>query len=284
MIDLHVHTTASDGQYTPTEIIQKAVEKNITHIAITDHDTLAGIEEAKNASQQADITLIPGIELSITFPTGEFHLLGYGFTHISSSLQTVLENVVKNRDARNQEIVSKMQADGIDITFEELKNEFPNTIIGRPHFAAIAQKKGLVKHRQQAFDKYLAYGRPWYVKKIGTNLDEAILAIKDSGGAPVIAHPMSLFLSWGKLPDTLKDIYDRGVVGLEAYHPGARMSECTRLEELGKKIGYFITAGSDFHGEKIRGDRKLGHTCGDKKIDPRFWHENLSPWLNQAHQ
>ena len=280
MIDLHVHSTASDGQYSPAEIIQKAAEKNISVIALTDHDTINGNNEAKIEAEKHGMTFVPGTELSINFPTGEFHLLGLGLKEISPSLQQILNAVVENRHIRNEKIVSLMRADGVDITLEEIYQEFPNTILGRPHFAAMLQKKGIVRHRQQAFDRFLAHGRPWYVKKVGTNLDEAIVAIRESGGAPVIAHPMSLFLSWGKLPDALRDFYDRGVVGMEAYHPGARVTECLRLEELGKKIGYFITAASDFHGEKIRADRKLGHTCGGKKIEDRFWTENLKPWLD----
>lgn len=280
MIDLHVHTTASDGQYTPAQIIEKAKEKNISVIAITDHDTVSGLEEGKKAAAKNGLTFIPGTELSINFPTGEFHLLGLGFKKISSSFQKILDDVISNRQLRNQQIIKLMQNDGVEISMEEMYEEFPGRTIGRPHFASILMKKGIVKHRQLAFDKYLAKGRPWYVKKIGTNLDEAIVAIRESGGAPVIAHPMSLFLSWGKLPDALKDFYDRGVVGLEAYHPGARVTECLRLEEVAHKIGYFVTAASDFHGEKIRADRKLGHTCGGKKIEDRFWTENLKPWLD----
>ncbi|MCR5253753.1 MAG: PHP domain-containing protein [Treponema sp.] len=280
MIDLHVHTSASDGQYTAAEIVHKAAEKKISVLGITDHDTVGGLEMGRAAAKECGITLVPGVELSINFPTGEFHLLGLGLKTISPSFQQILDNVVENRHRRNSEIVEKMRADGVDITIEEMYAEFPNTILGRPHFAAMLQKKGIVRHRQQAFDRFLAHGRPWYVKKIGTNLDEAIVAIRESGGAPVIAHPMSLFLSWGKLPDALKDFYDRGVVGLEAFHPGARVTECLRLEELAGKIGYFVTAASDFHGEKIRADRKLGHTCGDKKIEDRFWTENLKPWLD----
>lgn len=279
MIDLHVHTTASDGQYSPSEIIQKAGEKNISVIAITDHDTVSGNEEAAAAAKKAGITFVPGVELSINFPTGEFHLLGLGLKKISPGFQNILDKVVENRHIRNSQIIDKMRADGVDITLDEMYREFPDTILGRPHFAAMLMKKGIVKHRQQAFDRFLAHGRPWYVKKTGTNLDDAIIAIKESGGAPVIAHPMSLFISWGKLPDTLKDFYERGVVGMEAFHPGARVTECLRLEELAHKIGYFVTAASDFHGEKIRADRKLGHTCGGKKIEDRFWTENLEPWL-----
>lgn len=273
MVDLHVHTTASDGQYSPSEILEKANNHNISVLAITDHDTVAGLEEGKKTAEKLNMTLVPGCELNINFPTGEFHLLGLGLKNISQSFSDMLDNLWKNRELRNEIIIQKMRDGGVDITLDELKNDFPNTIIGRPHFAAELEKKGIVKNRQQAFDKYLAKGRPWYAERTGCNLDEAIVAIKDCGGIPIVAHPMSLYLSWGKLPDVLQNFYDRGVVGIEAFHPGARVTECLRLEELGRKIGFVITAGSDFHGEKIRSDRRLGHTCGGKKIDDNYWLE-----------
>ncbi len=275
MIDLHVHTTASDGQYSPAQIIEKAAEKNIKVIAITDHDTTAGLEEARAAGQQFGVTVVGGIEINITFPTGEFHLLGLGLKEPSPSLNNIVENVIKNRNERNFEMIQKMQADGLGISMEELQADFPGTVLGRPHFAAELVKHGLVKTRQQAFDQYLARGRKWYVPRVCTNLDEAIVAIRESGGVPVVAHPMSLYLSWGRLPDFLFDCYEKGVVGIEAFHPGARVTECLRLEELGRKLGFIITAGSDFHGEKIRADRKLGHTAGGKKIDDKYYNEEL---------
>lgn len=281
MIDLHVHTTASDGQYTPTEIVKKAAEHNIKVMAITDHDTVNGLEEAKVAGKEFGVTVIPGIELNINGSPGEFHLLGLNITNISNSMKDILETVVKNRLIRNENIISKMQQEGVEITVEELYQKFPNTIIGRPHFAAILQEKKIVKTRQEAFDKYLAKGKPWYSERIGTNLDEAIVAIKESKGIPVIAHPMSLYLSWGKLPEMLKQFYDQGVIGIEAFHPGARVTECLRLEELGRKIGLIITAGSDFHGEKIRTDRRLGHTCGGKKIDDKYYFDELLPLISE---
>ena len=281
MIDLHVHSTASDGQFSPSQIIQMAVDKGLSRIAITDHDTAAGLEEAKAAAQELKINFVAGTELNISFPTGEFHLLGLGFTHISPSLNEIFEDLVKSRQERNETIISKMQKDGVQISLEEVQKDYPDTILGRPHFAAELVKKKVVKNRQMAFDKYLAKGRPWYVDRVGANLDQAIVAIKESGGLPVVAHPMSLYLSWGKLPETLQNFYERGVAGIEAYHPGARMTECLRLEELARKIGFFVTAGSDFHGPKVRADRKLGHTCNDKPIENRFWDEELGKYLNR---
>lgn len=280
MIDLHVHTTSSDGQYTPAEIIQKAADKNIKVIAITDHDTISGLKEAEKEGKKHGIIVVPGIEINISFPSGEFHLLGLGIKEPSNSLNNIVEKVIENRNERNRIIIEKINVDGIPLTEEELKSDFPDTVIGRPHFAAELVKYGVVKTRQQAFDQYLGRGKKWYTPRICTNLDEAIIAIQESKGVPVIAHPMSLYLSWGRLPDFLKDCFDKGVVGIEAFHPGARVTECLRLEELGRKIGFIITAGSDFHGEKIRADRKLGHTCGNKKIDDKYYFEELLKALN----
>lgn len=279
MIDLHVHTTASDGQYTPTEIVEKASQHNISVLAITDHDTINGLKEAQIAGEKYKIKVIPGIELNINGSPGEFHLLGLGLQSMSSSMIEILDRVIINRKKRNENIIEKMRTSGVDISYSEVLDKFPDTIIGRPHFAQILQEKKIVKSRQQAFDLYLAKGRPWYCEKIGTNLDDAIIAIKESKGVPVIAHPMSLYLSWGKLPEMLQKYYEQGVCGIEAFHPGARVTECLRLEELAKKIGFFVTAGSDFHGEKIRSDRRLGHTCGGKKIEDRFWTNELKPSL-----
>ena len=174
-----------------------------------------------------------------------------------------------------------MLSEGIQVSLEQVQNDFPGQVLGRPHFAQWLEEHKIVKNRQQAFDKYLARGRPWYIERTGANLDEAIQAIYDSGGIPVVAHPMSLYLSWSKIEPVLADFKERGILGMECFHPGARVSECFRLEELARKLNFFVTAGSDFHGEKIRSDRKPGHTCGEKKIDDRFWFEELLPALEK---
>ena len=283
MIDLHVHTTASDGQYTPTEVIEKAAAKGLKAIAITDHDTVDGLEEARAAAREKGMLFVNGTELSINFPHGEFHLLGLGFTEVSPSFKSLLDNMKQTRIERNLQIIKNMQEAGVDISYDEMKDSFPNTQLGRPHFAAMLVQKGVVRKRQDAFDRYLAKGRPWYVERVGINLDEAVVAIRESGGAPVIAHPMSLYLSWGKMPDIFQDFYERGVMGLEAFHPGARVTECLRLEELARKLGFFVTAGSDFHGEKIRADRKIGHTCGDKKIPDSHYDELMKALGREIH-
>ena len=279
MIDLHSHSTASDGEFSPSELVALAIEKNVNVLALTDHDTFDGIEEGKQAAKNKNITFIPGIELNIQRSRGEFHLLGLGIKEPSTSLIKICKELQEGRLSRNQQIIEKMQQDGFPVNYQELKEMFPTQILGRPHLAAYLVEKKVVKKRQLAFDKYLGKGRPYYVERRAADLYDAIYAIKDSGAVPVLAHPLSLYVSWGKMEETLADLKEAGIEGLEAWHPGTRVGEALRLEEMAKKLGFFVTAGSDFHGPNVRGDRKLGHTTGNRKIEDRFYEEELLPWL-----
>lgn len=280
MIDLHSHSTASDGSLSPSELVSYAASKGVTVLALTDHDTLDGLAECGTACQNSGITFVPGVELNIDWPTGEFHLLGLSLKAVSPSLTALLKDLQESRIERNRKIVETMNNDGIPVSFEALSKHYDTKSLGRPHIADFLVKNKIVKTAQQAFDRFLGKGRPYYVGRQGLDLDEAISAIVDSGGIPVLAHPMSLYVSWGKIEPVLTDLFARGIKGLEAWHPGARVAECMRLEEMGRKLGFFITAGSDFHGEQVRKDRKIGHTAGMKKIDNRFWTEELEPAVN----
>ncbi|HPX27430.1 MAG TPA: PHP domain-containing protein [Treponemataceae bacterium] len=280
MIDLHSHSTASDGSLSPSELVSYAASKGVTVLALTDHDTLDGLAECGTACKNSGITFVPGVELNIDWPTGEFHLLGLSLKAVSPSLTALLKDLQESRIERNRKIVETMNNDGIPVSFEALSKHYDTKSLGRPHIADFLVKNKIVKTAQQAFDRFLGKGRPYYVGRQGLDLDEAISAIVDSGGIPVLAHPMSLYVSWGKIEPVLTDLFARGIKGLEAWHPGARVAECMRLEEMGRKLGFFITAGSDFHGEQVRKDRKIGHTAGMKKIDNRFWTEELEPAVN----
>ncbi len=279
MIDLHTHSNCSDGDLSPEDLVKYAVSKKITVLALTDHDTISGLDRAEKASKENGIEFVRGIELGIEWPSGEFHLLGYGLSEISESLHELIATLQKNREERNLRIVEKLKDIDINTSLEELYEIFNTKNICRPHIADFLVSKKKVKTRQKAFDLYLAKGRPIYEKKVGMNLDVAIQAIKDSGGIPVLAHPLSLYVSWGKMEGVLQDLYERGICGLEAWHSGVRLSEAKRLEELARKLRFFVTAGSDFHGEKVRADRKIGHTAGGIKIDERFWNSELKPAL-----
>lgn len=283
MIDLHSHSTASDGTFTPRELVKYAAEKKIKVLALTDHDTTEGLLEAQEEAKIQGITFVPGIEINIAWPTGEFHLLGLGLKTVSPELREIIDFLKEGRMQRNIQMIEKLQQEGISITLDELHEKFNTKTIGRPHFAQLLVDKGIVKIRQQAFDKYFAKGRPCFVDREGAALKDAVQAIKTSGGLPVQAHPLSMYVSWGKLEDKIIEIQQAGVKGLEAWHPGARLSEAERLEEMAHKLGMIATAGSDFHGVKVRADRHIGHTAGSLKIDDRFWEQELKPALSRIH-
>ena len=284
MIDLHTHSTASDGTYTPAQLMEYAHARNINAIALTDHDSIDGIIEAQKKARELSMEFIPGIELSIQWPTGEFHLLGLGLQSPSKELRGAIDFLRQERDNRNIKMAQKLQEQGIAITYEEVVEKAGTKTIGRPHFASLMIEKGFIRQRQQAFYQYFAKGRPCYVERTGLDLEDAVKAIKTSGGIPVQAHPLSMYVSWGKMEDTMIDIQMHGVEGLEAWHPGTRVSEAYRLEELARKLGMTATAGSDFHGEKVRADRKIGYTAGKSKIEDKFWYEELKPALEKIHK
>lgn len=281
MIDLHSHSTASDGVFTPKEAAEYAISKRLKVWALTDHDTVEGLYEAAKtcAESESGIIFVPGIEINVRWPSGEFHLLGLALRTNSEELRDLTQELKESRRNRNLEIIEKMNKDGINVTLEEIESQFSESQIGRPHFASFLMQIGKVKHRQEAFDRFLGKGRPYHVNHEGADLDVAVSAIRSAGGVPVLAHPLSLYVSWGKMDETIEKIKRHGVEGLEAWHPAARINECFKLEQLAKKLGMFVTAGSDFHGKGVRADRHLGRTSGDRKIEDRFWTEELLPHL-----
>ncbi|MBQ9538470.1 MAG: PHP domain-containing protein [Treponema sp.] len=282
MIDLHSHSTASDGCYSPSALIRKAVASGLSVLALTDHDNCSGLMEAQEEAARQGIIFVPGVELNIDWPTGEFHLLGLALKTLSPSLRDVIAFLEDGRRQRNEQMAEKLRENGVDINLDELRGAFDTQELGRPHFAAMLVQKGYVKTRQQAFDKYFAKGRPCFVDKAGSDLSVAVAAIKDSGGIPVQAHPLSMFVSWGKIPEKLLEVQAAGVMGLEAWHPGARISEAERLEELAHSMGIIATGGSDFHGEKVRSDRKLGFSSGGLKIKDSFFYDEPLPLVNKT--
>ena len=271
MIDLHTHSTSSDGTYSPSELIDKAIGLGLKAIALTDHDTLKGIKEARETAKNR-IIFISGVEISIDWTKGDCHLLGLGVREDSEQLNSLLCTLQNEREERGRLIAKKLKDAGFDIEYEEVSKLTTGTV-GRPHFASYLYGKRIVKSVQEAFDRYFAIGRPFYVPKKNADIKEAISAIKDAEGIPVLAHPMSLYRSWKYLPSIIHGFKDLGLMGLEAWHPGARYGDCKRLEKLAKEEGLVVTASSDFHGER-RKDRYLGHTC-NKMVIEDIYLENL---------
>ncbi|WP_028973642.1 PHP domain-containing protein [Spirochaeta cellobiosiphila] len=269
MIDLHSHSTASDGTLSPHSLVKYAKDKNLSILALTDHDTTAGLNEAILAGKEYNIKIIPGIELDINYTGGEFHLLGLGLKQWDGELQKILKDIQFRREHRNLKILKLLQEDRIDITWDDLLKEAGNRLIGRPHIASVLVKKGYVKSLKEAFDKYLGTGKKYYIQKEGIDLVDALDWISKAGGRPVIAHPFSLYLGWNSLKEHLIDWKEKGLWGLEAYHPGAVQRQCRRLDSLAQELGFYVTAGSDFHSPS-RKDRQIGRTSGGKRIEAHY--------------
>ncbi len=285
MIDLHTHSRASDGSFSPKDLIVHALFEKVSVIALTDHDSISGNEtaslaasEINEASEKPLIRFIPGIELDIEWKPGECHLLGLGLRVNHPDLIRLLVRLNDDRRNRNGEIAEKMRAAGIDIDLERVEVIAGGGTVGRPHFAQYLVETKVVKNRQQAFDRYLAKDRPFFIDRNSISMDEGIAAIRACGGVPILAHPLSLYVSWGHLPEIITGFRDRGIAGLEAWHPGAKIAGCERLEALAHSLGMCVTAGSDFHGA-ARPDRKIGKTAGRREIQDRYFYEELAPLL-----
>jgi 3',5'-nucleoside bisphosphate phosphatase len=274
MIDLHTHTTCSDGTLSPAVLVRKARETGLTALAVTDHDTTDGLDEALEEARDGPLRIIPGIEIEVQFHPGEFHLLGLGLRDWGGPLAKAMEDIKQRRHERNLWILERMREEGWDIRYEDVRRQADSDLIARPHFAAALVEKKIVRNTKQAFEKYLATGRPFYTRKEALPLDEAVSLIKAAGGRPVIAHPLSLYLSWGKLPARLEEFREIGLEGLEAFHPGANKRKAERLVQLADKLGFFVTGGSDYHGD-MRKDRQLGISSDGRTVPDEY----LAPFL-----
>jgi len=268
-VDLHTHSTASDGELAPAVLIDKARALGLSTIALTDHDTIAGIVEARGAAAQAGIEFIPGIEIEIDFEPGEFHLLGYGIDPGSAPLLEATRRLAGARHERNAAILERIAAAGLPLDTAKITELSRESYIGRPHLADLLVAARCARNRQDAFDRYLGKGRPFYIKKSCLPLEEALSVIRAAGGIAVVAHPYSLFVSKAMLGTLFSLWKEMGIGGIEAYHPTAKYGQCAILERMARERGMFVTAGSDFHG-KARPECGLGRTAGNMPIERRF--------------
>lgn len=264
MIDLHCHTTASDGIKTPTELIDFALSRDVRVLAVTDHDTISGLEEAVNYASNKEFTLIPGIEFSIDYQGGSFHLVGLYIDHNYAPIIEKTLHLQDVRDKRIYRIIDDLEKHGIEVPVEDVLSESAGGAIGRPHVARVLVKHGYANNINEVFKKYLVKGKPGYVKKERIKLEEAISLIKGAGGLSVIAHPVSLnYRDMTEFENILKGFIDSGVDGIEAYSSMHKNSEITAFLELAEKYNLLVSGGSDYHGDK---DEKIGYYLPSKPI------------------
>ena len=254
-VDLHAHTTASDGSLTPAALVQKAREIGLAALAVTDHDTIDGLAEAAEAAQQAGLDFLPGVELSVEDGGGRFHLLGYGFDPKFPELAETLAALRKSRAARNAQMADKMAALDLPVTMDDVRDaahkhgEEGSEVIARPHFAQALVNKGVVSSVGEAFDKYLASGRPLYQAKEVLTPADAIALLHRAGGVAVMAHPGLVPLSEAALADQVAALHgDAGLDGIEALYSQHSQADTERFLGLARRYELLVTGGSDFHG------------------------------------
>ncbi|MFD2171256.1 PHP domain-containing protein [Tumebacillus lipolyticus] len=250
--DLHAHTTASDGTFSPRELVALAKRNGLRAVAITDHDTTNGLLEAIAAGKEFGVEVVPGIELSTTFEGKEVHVLGYYYDPTDEELIALTDRMREDRLNRLDKMIARLQEGGIAITKEEVLAEAQGAV-GRPHIARVLIRKGYVQDLPEAFDRYLGAGKLGYVPRLKVTPEDAVRLIVQAGGSPVVAHPGLVGKDY--LFDTLVPL---GLVGLEAHHPDHPLEKRDHYEQLASQHGLLVTGGSDFHGAGAEHRGELG--------------------------
>ncbi len=254
-VDLHIHSTASDGNYNPEEIVNKAAGLGLEVIALTDHDTVDGIPAALEAANNyPGLKLIPGVEISTDLPEGEAHILGYFIDYTSRELGSALERFRNSRQGRARGMVEKLGALGIDIDWSRVQEIAGEGSIGRPHIAQAMLEKEYIATFEEAFDKYIGHGGPAYVEREKMTPEEAVKLILSSRGLPVLAHPFTV----PEPEDMVIKLKAVGLVGIEAYYKDNTEEQTKATLELAGKYGLIATGGTDFHGIGNSGEVMLG--------------------------
>ena len=284
MIDLHAHTTVSDGGDSPEELVEKAARAGLSALAVTDHDNDSGCDAAVAAGRRLGVEVIRGVEISCDVDTlvergfepssrPTMHLLGYFIPEEDNPLSAALAELQDARANRNQRMVARLNELGINITFEEVEAEAggPGAQIGRPHFAAVLVRHGAVPDYQSAFDEYLAKGAQAYLSRKLYTPQEAIRLMLSAGAVPVLAHPFTLFLETADLGRFVDDLVAAGLRGIEGYHGDLGFGDQEPYRAVGKARGLIVSGGSDYHGD-MRPDRslpggKFGVICPDEVLE-----------------
>jgi 3',5'-nucleoside bisphosphate phosphatase len=271
MIDLHCHTTASDGIFTPKDLVKKACYEKIRTIAIADHDTVDGVDEAVAEGKKCGLHVIPAIEFSIDYPHGDFHLLGYYPDCHDEGFLSGIAKIRESRERRIPKIVERLRAAGLDITESEVIDESGGGSLGKPHVARVLVRRKFASSIEDAFDRFLGPGKAGDVPKEKVTAVQGLQMIIAAEGIPVCAHPVSLELSDSDLAALFGKYIPLGLAGLECFSNMHTDDQVTRYCAIADSLSLLITGGSDFHGDK---NETIGY-YGGKRIVPSICAENL---------
>jgi len=278
LIDLHTHTNESDGSCTPHELVERALGMKLEALAISDHDTFAGYDQAQPLATAAGLDLVCAIELSARIPAQNHrtaHILGYFLDQPPSlDFRTWLDGVLAARRERNLRLIAKLQSVGLNIELQEVER-LGRTLTGRPHFAQVLVRKGYAANNDEAFRKYIGESAPAYVERQSAPVEALIQHVVDAGGLPVLAHPVRLGIRDSSTEETLiRELRDVGLRGLEVYHSDHKETDVERYGNIAKRYGLAVTGGSDFHGS-VKPDIALGTGRNGNLSVPRSVLEKL---------
>lgn len=272
MIDLHTHTTASDGTFTPSQLVNQAKKNNVTHLAITDHDTVSGLVEAIKAGEDCHVHIIPGIEFSTRHEDEEIHIVGLNIDFQNKELLSELKSIQDDRSTRNERMITRLKELGYDVSLEEAMSLTGGEILTRAHFAKLLVNKGYFKRLDDVFKNLLHSKGRGYIKRRTLSSVEAVKLIKSAGGKAILAHPLLYRLSDSALEQLVAILADAGLDGIEAYYYSFSHEDILKIKGLATKYHLALSGGSDFHGANRPGvDVGLGK--GDLDISPTLLDE-----------
>lgn len=259
-VDLHVHSNKSDGSYTPTELVNYAIEKGLSAFALTDHDTTDGLDEAISYAKDKPIEVIPGIEFSTEYEGKDIHVLGLFIKYKDAQFQARLKSFVDARINRNIKMCSNLQEAGIDITYEKLCAESPGAVITRSHYASYLLNHGYVSSRADAFSQYVGDHCKYFVPREKITPSQAVELVLEADGVPILAHPTLYHMGKDRLDTLVKTLKEAGLKGIEAIYATYTNQDERDMFALAKKYDLLPSGGSDFHGSNKPGlDLAVGH-------------------------
>lgn len=270
MIDLHSHTTASDGQHSPRDLLERAAKVGVKRLAVTDHDTVAGLDEAQAAADAHGVQLIRGIEVSAFIHGKEVHVLGHFLDTSEPRLLDYTRRLRDERTDRMERMVAQMNKLGYPVTIAEVRALAGDAQLGRPHLARVLVEKRYATSMKEAFDRFLGDGKPGWVDRLRVTGEEAIELIKGAGGAATLAHPAVSRAS----DKDIADLAEAGLAGVEVFHSDHAPSQREKLLRLTTKLGLVPTAGSDYHGPEVTPDRNLGDETMDERLFDALWNKS----------
>ena len=278
IIDLHTHSNISDGSMTPEDLVFHAKEAGLAAVALTDHDTADGIARGRKAAKAAGIEFIPGIEFAAYYNDKEVHIVGLFIDETNYEFIETTKKIAESREKRNAEMIQKMQAAGIDITLHALYAEEGGGILTRANFAACLMRRGIVASLNEAFEKYLDIGRPFYIPRNKLLPTDVIEQIHNAGGIAILAHPLLYHFDESPLDTCVANLKALGIDGLEAYYSRNKLFDTGHMKTLAKKYQLLLSGGSDFHGS-YKPDIQIGRGTGNLIVP----YDLLEPLKQKSH-